>query len=222
MSTCRHAHHQQTTADIWTKLAAAGEGTASLISDAYWIGGLIDLAAQLDDDGYGLSWYGMGFGTALALVTAAGSAYSHTMLNLNHQREEITHDHICKTDQQITETDHLITNDEDEEHSHDQDEEHHHDHDHSHDHDGKLTWLQYAALAGDYISHIGDIAGPITFIADIAAKDRLPLWGKALVQCGATLFGGISSVANVRSCKNSIEELNKNQAEHHHRSFSNV
>lgn len=190
MSHCRHTHHEHsTTADIWTKMAAVGEGTASLISDAYWIGGLIDLAAQLDDDGYGLSWYGMGFGTALALVTAVGSAYSHSMLNINHQAQAASPIHEAHEG----DTEQLINTPAD----------------FNHHQPAKLSWPQRAALLGDYISHTGDMAGPITFIANIAAKDRLPIWGKAIIQCGATLFGGVSSLANVRTCKNSMLELNE-------------
>lgn len=199
MSGCRHAHHQKKT-DIWTKLAAVGEGTASLISDAYWIGGLIDLAAQLDEDGYGLSWYGMGFGTALALITAAGSVYSHTMLNLNHQNEKNHHEEADH------ETESLIN-------SHPEDHDHHQGQAHSHHHSGRLTWLQRGALTADFISHAGDIAGPITFIAEIVAKERLPWWGKGIIQCSATLFGGVSSIANVRACANSMRELNKKREE---------
>jgi hypothetical protein len=75
---------------------------------------------------------------------------------------------------------------------------------------GDLTKLQKLALIGDYLSHIGEITGPLTFVADLVANNRLPRWGKALVQCGATLFGAVASVANVRTCKNSMVESNKN------------
>lgn len=193
MGRCNHVH-QQTTADVWTKLATAGEATASFISDAYWLGGLIDLAAQLDDAGYGLSWYGMGFGAAIALLTAAGSAYSHTALNLNHQH------HPAEHAEEDREREPLLKSSQ-----------------HERQHQAaNITIPQKIALAGDFISHVGDIAGPITFVADIIAKDRLPLWGKALIQCGATLFGGVASVANVRSCRNSMYELNAQQHEHAH------
>lgn len=74
-----------------------------------------------------------------------------------------------------------------------------------------LTLLQRAALVGDFISHAGDIAGPITFVVDLASQ-YLPKYGKIISQCGATLFGMMSSVANVRTCQNSMLEINEKAA----------
>lgn len=72
-----------------------------------------------------------------------------------------------------------------------------------------LTFWQKAALVGDFISHTGEVAGPITFVGDLVTKNTLPRWGKAIIQVGATLFGGISSVAEVRTCKNAMIERNQ-------------
>lgn len=205
MAHCRHDHHSHGhKADAWTKLGAAGEGAASFISDAYWIGGLIDLAAQLDDVGIGLSWYGLGFGCGLSLLLTAGSVYSHTIVNINHQ--DANHSGECKPHQSDKSTksnsaddekdiqQKLIANESETQ--------------------PNLTWTQKAALTSDFISHTGDIAGPLTFIANIASRNSLPIWGKALVQCGATLFGSLSSVAGVRTCKNSMLKRNKEKMEH--------
>jgi hypothetical protein len=229
MAQCRHAHHGQSrTSDVWTKLAIAGEGVPSYLSDAFWLGGLFDLLVQADDAGFGLSWYGLSFGLILSVATAAGSVYSHTALNITHQddRTEHHHSHYEKGDEHDDESS------DEEEHNHDHDHEHKHDHDHVHVdiplHEGSelineephhtdagLTWLQIAALAGDWVSHTGDIAGPIVMLAEIASlasKQQLPLWGKFLVQGSVTLFGAVSSVANVRTCKNSMLELNQRKS----------
>lgn len=185
MSKCKHAHHNHgSTADIWTKFSAIGEGTASLISDAYWLGGLFDLATQLDDDGFGLSWYGMGFGTAIALITSVGTAYSHSVLNLNHQPDNCASVTRENSIQESQASDSLLNH-------------------------PRLSALQKAALIGDFISHTGDIAGPITFVINLGAKETLPIWAKALVECGATLFGGLSSIANVRTCRHNMLKLNE-------------
>lgn len=204
MAHCRHTHHShEKKADAWTKIGAAGEAAASFISDAYWLGGLIDLAAQLDDVGVGLSWYGLGFGSALSLLLTVGSVYSHTIVNINHQDKnhatDCEHHHEEPTKSNVNEDEDkhiqqkLLT--------------------------GKgetkptLSIPQKLALVSDFVSHTGDIAGPITFIANIASQSALPVWGKALVQCGATLFGGVSSVAGVRTCKNSMLKANKEKME---------
>lgn len=200
MAQCRHNHTPLKQADKWTKFAMIGEGVASFISDGYWMGGTIDLAFSLKDDGLGLSWYGLGFGAGLSLATAIGTAYAHTMLNLNHQEEEETPD----------ETTGLINQSDGHHHHHDHAHaEHHHD---AHAHpaaNSRLRPLQKLALVGDFISHTGDIAGPITFVAKIAAQERLPVWGTALIQCSATLFGGLASVANVRTCAKSMRDRNR-------------
>jgi hypothetical protein len=206
MAQCRHNHTPIKKADGWTKVAMVGEAAASFVSDGYWMGGIIDLAFSLEDDGLGLSWWGIGFGAGLSLVIAAGTAYSHTMLNIHHQDDE----HAPQ------ETSPLINdcNDHQHEHTHsDSGHEHNHDDDH-HAHqpaesDGRLRFLQKLALAGDFVSHTGDIAGPLTFVSKMIAKDRLPIWGTVLVECGATLFGGVSSVANVRTCAKSMRVRNQ-------------
>lgn len=61
----------------------------------------------------------------------------------------------------------------------------------------------------------GDIAGQLTFVASLGTLNAgldLPRWGKAVVQCGATLFGATCSIANLRTCRNSMLEY-KNHVE---------
>ncbi len=203
MAQCKHAHGGKHSADTYTKLAAIGEGVSSFISDAYWLGGLIDLAAQLDDNGYGLSWYGMSFGAALALLATAGSVFAHITVNANHQESGIESCH-----EGINE-DNLL--------AHEYTEEaqslmpsltHEHDCNKKHSQEPSLTLLQKAVLVGDFISHTGDIAGPLTFVANIATKNKLSLGAKMLVQCSAALFGGVSSIAGVRTCKKNMLKRN--------------
>ncbi len=193
---CKHTHLIKG-ADKWTKLGATGEAVASFISDAYWLGGLIDLIAQLDENSVGLSWYGLGIGCALSFGLTVGSVYAHSVVNINHQEGHIhqaydEHLHGPQRPQINSATEdtpimaRLANQEED-----------------------SLTTMQKLALASDFISHIGDIAGPITFVAEIAAKDRMSSWATALVQCGATLFGAAASVAGVRTCKNNMLRINQ-------------
>lgn len=185
----QHNHsHSEHHADKWTNIAAAGELAASFISDAYWLATLFDVASGLPDSYIGLSVYGIGFGIVSACLSAGGAAYSHRVLNTIHQPDNLSTENVenGKNIQAITEETPLVTN------------------------HVKLTTTQKLALIGDYISHVGDIAGPMTFVTNLATVHyKTPKWGRLVVQCGATLFGGIASVANVRSCKDAMLEKNQ-------------
>ncbi len=193
-----HGHHgDNTTSNVWTKLGTAGEIVSSLISDTYWLGGLIDVAFQLDDAGYGLSTYGMAFGTALAVMTAAGSGYAHNIVNRNHQKSSEQHAH----------------------HAHDEECGHAHadtqgmttpladSHSHDKSPSVSLSWPQKLALNGDFVSHVGDVAGPITFVADLAFPEQARAT-QMVVRGLATAFGIFSSVANRQTCKKNMLESN--------------
>jgi hypothetical protein len=185
---CNHSHkHKQ--ADLWTNVASLGEMTASFISDAYWLGNCLDIAIGLEAKTLGLSHYGLGLGIALAIISAGGAAYSHRALNTHHQNPKATSS-ATRGKQllgSVRSVDHV---DEEaplnpKEHAH-------------------LTWLEKFALVGDFISHTGDIAGPITFVVNLASHQALPRWGKIVTQCAASFFGGFASVANVRTCKDAM------------------
>ncbi len=197
MPQCDHGHGS-THADKWTNIAAVGEGVSSFISDAYWLGSLFDIVTGLPSAALGLSFYAIAFGTVSALLSATGAAYSHRILNTVHQpnspaategsRAPILHS-APSVDAPLTES---------------SPQQSHHRH---------LSWQQRLALTGDFVSHAGDIAGPLTFVVNLASHNTMPRWGSALVQCVATLFGGLSAVANVRSCK---DAMLINEARHDH------
>jgi hypothetical protein len=133
------------------------------------------------------------------MLSAAGSAYSHSVLNINNQQDrtekpEQQDDHDDESPLLVDiPKDEIMTS--------------------KKPVDVSLTWLQRLALVGDFISHTGDIAGPITFVGSLTTeKLALPFYAKPLTQCAATLFGAATSVANVRTCRNSMHELNKNYA----------
>ena len=181
---CNHDHIEKKS-DIWTKLNAAS-GISTYISDTYWLATLFDLSTGFEGDMLPISWYALGFGLLIATLSAGGSTFCHWVLNKNHQH--------ASDPEQANEESKLI-NQNIEAHS---DEEHHHHHD--------LSFLQKAALVGDFISHTGEVAGPITFVVDLLARNSLPKWANIAKQSGATLFGVITSVADVRTCYESMRK----------------
>ena len=185
---CNHNH----SADRWTKVSGLGEAVSSFVSDGYWLATLFDIATGFTGTLLPISWWGLGVGIFGASLTAAGSTYSHWVLNTSHQD--------CEEESKPEESP-LLTNTSSSgdltAHLH-----------------PSLTIPQKLALFGDYISHTGDIAGPITFVADLATKNTLPRWQQAVVHGGATLFGAICSIADVRTCKRNMEKANEHN--HHH------
>ncbi len=204
-----HEHDSGTTADIFTKLSAVGEVCASLASGTIWVGETIDTVFSLKDAGYGLSWYGMGFGMGISLLTAAGSAYSHYILNTNNQStaenpHQAAYSPLAQaeeyspeqTEDQDTVSIPMPTNEEA-----------------LRQPKANLTIPQMLALAGDFISDTGDKAGPITGTLKYATvKHPLPFWSKITVLAGATLFGAVASIADVRTCKNTMQQINQREA----------
>ena len=197
MPKCNH-HHNHQNADILTNTAAVIEAATSFISDLYWLATFFDTASGFEINMFGLSFYGLGFGTIIALLSASGAAYSHRTLNTHHQQSHVDKKNTVQKDIEATpcrqdieletcnKLSPLIV-----------------EHEHLH-----LTKLQKLSLVGDFISHTGDVAGPIMFVVNLATYNQLPQWGKLVAQCSASLFGGIASVANVRTCKNAMEIMN--------------
>lgn len=182
-----HSHaHDHKYADKWTNIATAGEATASFISDAYWLATLFDIVSNAGPETLGLSFYGVGFGAIFAVLSASGAAYSHRTLNTHHQPKQSAKDSVAE----YISIPGISIQTADSEGS---------EHKHAH-----LTLSQKLALVGDFISHAGDIAGPLTFVINLATNNNLSRMGKGLMQCGATLFGGIASIANVRTCREAM------------------
>lgn len=193
MGKCNHKK-----ADKWTNIATVGEGLSSALSNFYWGVSLANLAYETpDEDASGAPLY---VGLMLTLL-AVGAMYAHRKLNTYHQHAA-HEDDICQHSNTpvdplaigfVNERSRLKQND------------------HQHEH---LTKIQKAALAADFVTHTGDVSGAITAGIDLVArfsagKNSVPQWGRAIIQCCATLFGASSAVANVRSCKNAIVEQNK-------------
>lgn len=209
MPGCNHNHHNsEKESDYWTKIATAGEYVASFVSDAYWLGTMLDTMVGFEEESsgaLGLSYYGLSFGVTLALLSAGGASYSHMALNTLHQeavstlpsagefccQDSLSTMEYCgqssyppissqEVQKQPLLEDNLNKN-------------------------IGLAWYQNLALVGDYISHVGDVAGPLIFVSELATRNQdSPQWQKITVQCAATLFGGVSSVAGVRTCRNSM------------------
>lgn len=216
---CNHAHGAHTeapVADRWTKSSAVTNTIAGYIGDAYWLACLFDTAAGFQNEIIGLSYYALGFGCVIAFLSAGGSNYCHFHLTRIHQgskEDELiapTNDDISQSllPNEHSKEDELIvpTNDDisqgllPNEHS-DVECEHTHK---------KLTRLQWIALVGDLISHTGQGASAIIFLAQlIALTNSMTRWQKALMQCGATVFGVVGAIAGVRACKDALEITNK-------------
>lgn len=178
-------------ADFWTKYSFASEIVTSYVSDAYWVGNVVDLGisffANTEPAALGLTGYGLGIGLGIATVSAIGSSYCHYHLNLKHQEILANQSNGTATHVIQSEITPLINNN-----------------------SASLKWYQKFALAGDFLSHVGEYAGPITFVIELATQNKIPPYGKLLTQCGATLFGISSSMADVRTCKNNLQEMNTN------------
>lgn len=192
---CAHSHN---TADKWTNLATMGEGISSGSSNFYWgisIANLISSFCSLEETPPALFW---GFGASLTIL-AFGSMYAHRKLNIYHQH---THAHANIDEHSVLDVEHA--------HGHHKIDIHS-DLISSELPKAPLHAGQKIALCADFISHTGDVCGPLTAGVDAMTKAMsvtLPLWGKALVQAGATLLGTATAVANVRSCKHAIIEQN--------------
>lgn len=176
-----HAHGNQK-ADGWTNFAAVGEAVTSFAADSYWFATACDMIAALDPDAFGVSYIGMGIGFGLACLSSLGAAYCHRALNHTHQQPKTDPELATLTPRPAAATD---------------------------DHEKRLTVAQKAALVGDFISHTTDIASPLTFVISLAGGTAFPRWAKGVVYGASSLFGGLCSVAGVRTCKNALQDHNQ-------------
>jgi len=192
-------YHDPQRPDMWTNIAAGGEATASFISDAYWLATSFDVMFGCIIKAFGLSFYGLSFGVVMALLSAGGAAYSHRTLNTHHQTRQSSEEPVDSEDREVQDPLNQMENN-----SLISDEQPDSSHEHPH-----LTAIQKLALIGDAISHTGDIAGPVTFVFNLAINNVLSRFGRALLLCGASLFGAISAVANVRTCRDAMVTTNR-------------
>jgi len=189
----RHTHH----ADIWTNLAAAGELVTSLISDAYWLASVFDVVSGFKEDAIGVSYYALTFGAVAASLSAAGSSYCHRILNVTHQSKAVESNDASDNEVQhqgaslqneralISEDTPLVPN------------------------EVPISNVQKLALLGDFISHTSNVAGPVTFVVNLASDGAMSRVGQAFAQVIACAFGVVFSVANWRSCKNAVDDANQ-------------
>ncbi len=199
-----HSHEHPQRADVWTNIAAGGEAITGFVNDAYWLGSIFDIVSGCGEDVIGLSYYALAIGAISATLSTVGSTYCHRVLNATHQAK------IVETGGDNDDTAHIQVEADDGVTPP------------SHENGDavtllgqqqvKISWLQRLAVLGDFISHVGEITGPITFVANLAFQAQgtvMPRWGKAVTQAAASVFGAFSSVANVRACKNAIEDANQ-------------
>ncbi len=202
---CCNKHQKK--ADGLTIISAIGEGGASLINNWYWASSTFDTATGFKGDILPLSWMGLAIGFVLASLTATGASYSHMQLNKNHQKSSQS-SHSSECDGHVSEQTELLPAPEQQSATIQQ----HAAHDDVHASAG-LAWWQYLALFGDFCCHTGNIAGAFIFLYAILSADRAPTWVTVAVQCTATFFAGVASIANVRTCHSNLPPLQRGQAQ---------
>jgi hypothetical protein len=183
--------HSSEEADLWTNVSTVIETVSGFISDAYWLGSVHDTIRGVEVDTLGLSYEGLGIGMAIALLSSVGASYCHRVLNTRHQGPQktvIINETTIPYPNPRHEIDPLLN---------------------AH---VKLSWLEWLALLGDYLSHIGEIAGPLTFISKLAGEDKLRPAEKAAVESTAALLGIVGAFAGVRTCHRALLEQKKLEA----------
>ncbi len=184
-----HGHSEQKHADRWTNAAAVIGGVASFLSDAFWLADMIDTFGGLETDVMGLSRYAIAFGCTIALFSACGAAYCHRVLDTkNQQAADQSTSSESESGADATKPLLRVQN--------------------------SLTLWQKIALLGDFLSHAGDVAGPMMFVISLAAKDHLSRSAKIGSQVGTLLLGGLGAFAGVRTCKNTMMQAQGGNAAH--------
>ncbi len=216
MPNCKHHHgghghshshganNESYTADLWTKSGAAIGGLTSYLTNTFWVAELVDTAFSLEASAIGVSYYGAAVGLTVGFFIAAGDTYSHYNLNREGQ-------HVAANDTAVTDTEHPESSSEEE---------------------NRLTspinvetvsqlpnvtpvstgltHIQKASLVLDCISHAGEIAGPLTFVYELAtANAALPGWVKKAAIAGTTTIGFFGSISDVRTCRTAFIKANE-------------
>lgn len=232
---CNH-NHNHNHADIWTKMSVVGGSLTGCIKNIFWTARAINIVAGTDgSEVLSVSWLAMGLGLGLGALATAAGAYSHFILNKNHQLpndkkenngikvgkdEGCSHHRSTASTYQTFETKNVkgerdpehkdfvvatITRDTGEAVNEETVEEENSSLIGSTNQPKKLTIGQRASLVGDRYCHMVEIAAPICFVADIASGNSLSRVASGLVYGGSALFGAVVSEAAVRTCRHNME-----------------
>ena len=179
----KHSHAASNEdSDAWTKLSALGELVTSLISDTYWIASLFELVIGNGHEDNAVSLSWTAVGLGVGFAVFTAAGATYSHWHLNKRNQ---HFHSNGQAYQVLD---------------DATDQH------------KLSRMQYFALACDWVSHTGDVAGPIAFVVDLMTKGQLPVEQKAIVYGTATLFGGLASYADVRTCRMHMKPADKKES----------
>ncbi|MCX7121176.1 MAG: hypothetical protein NTZ67_05330 [Gammaproteobacteria bacterium] len=182
-----HDHHEHEKADFWTNSTAIVEAITSFTSMLYFTARMIDSVGNLDESVGGISFYGLGFGVAMAIYCTAGATYCHRTLNLLHQHANSAQIVVAVNSEPTANTA-LIS---------------------KQGRQSGLTITQKILLFGDLIGHTAETAAPLTFM--IALALHLQQWEKLAANGLCMAIGLFGSAANVRTCYQALNK--KNSAE---------
>jgi hypothetical protein len=202
-------------ADVLTNYNAVYELLTTLVTDAYWLAGLFDLTNQEPKAYLGLSLGAVIFGSSLACLSAWGVAHSHRENNIFHQTERVesgSHEKKNSLEESL-----LKEEDEEERDCQGNDEE-----------SGfksclpesflkrlpqkmqrallHLNPLEELALLGAWLSHAGLKSGRVIFVTKLLSQGRLSHTAEVVLQCGASFFGGIAALSDVKTCRDSMKK----------------
>lgn len=152
-----------------------------VVSDGYFFGVVCDDGTKRKEDFFGLSYPGLVVGFTLAVMVAAGSAYSHMKLN-KHLQTKSSDDSAS-----INGDDH-----------------------HQSDDDIKLFWYQWIALLGNSIAEAADVVAPTAFTVKLGMHNQpLSKEDEGIFNAGLFVFGLICAAADTMSCRLAMLALNR-------------
>ena len=177
--------------DGWTKLGTGAEYWAQFLGTGYsmakWLNPIIHYAFKVKDVFGGFSITADVIGGVLGAGFAAGAAYCHNSINVEHSHHCHHHHNKKETKKKErnlengTEITRLIA-----------------------DNEPSLKFYQRIALGFDFISHVFEYASPLIFIADLSKIEDKSLIAKYLCLSISTLWGTLVSVAEYRNCSTSL------------------
>lgn len=178
-----NANQPENQSDFFTKLAFAGE-YLGVFSDAYWFANVLDLLVGNGEDALGLSYYGIVFGSILAITSAYGASSCQKVLNThlkNLSQAENTRDDYCSINIPQTEQKKEAT----------------------------LSKKEKALLIASTAAHAADVASGPMFVVKLASKNLLSKDILFTINILALVIGALCSIANTRSCYFAMLALKK-------------